>query len=38
MKTIGSEDEFPDGWAGRFFGELLEEAAEIEEMPETLGV
>lgn len=38
MKTIGSEDEFPDGWAGRFFGELLEEAAEIEEIPETLGV
>ena len=38
MKTIEAEDEFPGGWAGRFFGELLKEVAEIEEMPGLPGV
>jgi len=38
MKTIGAEDEFEPGWAGRFFGELLEEAATAEEMPQLPGV
>ena len=38
MKTIGAEDEFEPGWAGRFFGELLEEAAKTEVIDELLGL